>query len=180
MKEFNAAFWRWFGDSKVVDGLGNPLVVYHGTKASFDVFDMSFAGNFSSHWAKEYSKAAGFFFSDSKKVALAYAERVQAPFEPVIMSVYLRMENPFLWDDAELRATDISPGPVLKSLTRAFVEIKKRGHDGVIWSNVLDRGGEQTQFIVFKPNQIKSAIDNDGTFDDFDPSIRSNPRRKIK
>lgn len=31
------AFKRWFGDSKVVDAEGKPLVVYHGTNASFDV-----------------------------------------------------------------------------------------------------------------------------------------------
>ena len=31
-------FWRWFGDSKVVDAEGRPLVVYHGTNADFDVF----------------------------------------------------------------------------------------------------------------------------------------------
>src|SRR5690606_29107474 len=27
-------FWRWFGDSKVVDEQGRPLVVYHGTPES--------------------------------------------------------------------------------------------------------------------------------------------------
>jgi len=40
MPKFNAAFWKWFGDSKVVDENGQPLVVYHGSKspwiASFD------------------------------------------------------------------------------------------------------------------------------------------------
>ena len=41
------AFKEWFGDwendaknaSKVVDGNGEPLVVYHGTDADFTVFD---------------------------------------------------------------------------------------------------------------------------------------------
>lgn len=32
------AFRKWFGDSKIVDAAGNPLVVYHGTSASFDEF----------------------------------------------------------------------------------------------------------------------------------------------
>lgn len=32
------AFWRWFGDSKVVDAEGRPLVVYHGTTTEFTVF----------------------------------------------------------------------------------------------------------------------------------------------
>ena len=34
-------FRRWFGDSKVVDEDGKPLVVYHGSDADFDVFDMT-------------------------------------------------------------------------------------------------------------------------------------------
>lgn len=35
----NPAFRRWFGDSKVVDASGEPLVVYHGTGVRpFDVF----------------------------------------------------------------------------------------------------------------------------------------------
>lgn len=33
------AFKRWFGDSKVVDENGQPLVVYHGTSEEFDTFD---------------------------------------------------------------------------------------------------------------------------------------------
>jgi len=34
------AFKRWFGDSKVVDENGKPLVVYHGTNRDFDAFDL--------------------------------------------------------------------------------------------------------------------------------------------
>lgn len=33
------AFVRWFGDSKVVDEAGRPLVVYHGTGADFTTFE---------------------------------------------------------------------------------------------------------------------------------------------
>ena len=33
------AFRRWFGESKVVDAEGRPLVVFHGTGATFDAFD---------------------------------------------------------------------------------------------------------------------------------------------
>src|SRR5690606_3039708 len=32
-------FRRWFGNSKVVDEHGRPLVVYHGTTAEFDTFE---------------------------------------------------------------------------------------------------------------------------------------------
>ena len=34
----NEAFARWFGASKIVDGNGKPLVVYHGAAREFEVF----------------------------------------------------------------------------------------------------------------------------------------------
>ena len=38
-------FKRWFGDSKVVDRDGEPLVVYHAADAEFTVFDRERLGN---------------------------------------------------------------------------------------------------------------------------------------
>ena len=35
----NPNFKWWFADSKVVDDNGEPLVVYHGTNADFNIFD---------------------------------------------------------------------------------------------------------------------------------------------
>jgi hypothetical protein len=32
-------FWNWFGASKIVDAKGQPIVVHHGTKTSFKVFN---------------------------------------------------------------------------------------------------------------------------------------------
>lgn len=40
------SFKTWFGDSKVVDENGNPMVVYHGSPASFDVFKFSMDSGF--------------------------------------------------------------------------------------------------------------------------------------
>ena len=39
IKTETPAFKAWFGDSKVVDADGNPLVVYHGTMGDFEAFD---------------------------------------------------------------------------------------------------------------------------------------------
>ena len=32
----NSNFWKWFGDSKVMKD-GNPIIVYHGTKETFNI-----------------------------------------------------------------------------------------------------------------------------------------------
>lgn len=50
-------FQKWFGDSKVVDDQGNPLVVYHGTTADFDVF------NVGSFFTQNPSEASAYTFS---------------------------------------------------------------------------------------------------------------------
>lgn len=52
------AFQKWFKNSKVVDERGRPLVVFHGTKADFTVFDRS-RGNV------EGDMGAGFYFSNT-------------------------------------------------------------------------------------------------------------------
>ncbi len=36
--KFNDAFWRWFGESQVVDENGKPLLLYHGTHKNFEKF----------------------------------------------------------------------------------------------------------------------------------------------
>ena len=34
----NDNFWKWFGNSKVINRDGSPMIVYHGTKADFNTF----------------------------------------------------------------------------------------------------------------------------------------------
>lgn len=51
-------------------------------------------------------------------------------------------------------------------------EIKSRGYDGIVYANTVENPVMKTDsYIVFNPEQIKSAIGNRGTFDPNDPSI---------
>lgn len=63
------AFKRWFGKSKVVNKDGTPMVVYHGTDASFDTFSRHMLG--SNTGAPSARK--GFFFTDRPKTATNYS-----------------------------------------------------------------------------------------------------------
>lgn len=63
------AFQDWFGDSKVVDDTGAPLVVYHGTAANVEAFDPSRAGEF----GESFGPAV--FFTQDPGVAAGYAAR---------------------------------------------------------------------------------------------------------
>lgn len=58
------AFRRWFGDSKVVDEAGNPIVVYHGT--TFDIARMNV-----DRTNRDGNLGAGFYFSSTVEDASA-------------------------------------------------------------------------------------------------------------
>lgn len=75
------AFWAWFGDSKVVDADGRPLVVYHGGQLR---------ENEDSDAAFEKSIT---FFSPDRPFAENYAGPVGN-----VTEAYVRSENPFLPD----------------------------------------------------------------------------------
>lgn len=62
-------FKKWFGDSKVVDENGKPLVVYHGTNADFDTFDYDKIGT------NGTSEGVGFYFTDDIETAEGYKKQ---------------------------------------------------------------------------------------------------------
>ena len=68
-EERAANFKNWFGDSKVVDEAGKPLVVYHGTDKNFDVFDPEKLGSLTG----AESAKKGFFFTNNPENADFYA-----------------------------------------------------------------------------------------------------------
>lgn len=73
-------FKKWFGDSKVVDENGQPLVVYHGTDAQedFSVFDTN----------KKSLKGTGSFFSRDPNKSYSSGENAR------IIPAYLSIKNP--------------------------------------------------------------------------------------
>jgi len=73
-------FADWFGESKVVDSQGQPLVVHHGTRADFDAFDLNKQGRNGS------AIGSGFYFSNSRDVASGYGDR--------LMAVHLSAQKP--------------------------------------------------------------------------------------
>lgn len=171
-KEALTNFWRWFGDSKVVDEQGRPLVVYHGTNAEFDTFDKTKIG---SALKKD---TIGFFFITDKNVAKTYDKRyVRKPFyrlteeekanndsiEP--MSLYLKISNPITVNDVYQESgfdstyytSPIDMFDANRSVYNDYAE-KHSDKDGI---KLYAEG--QTMFVAFEPNQIKS-VDNRGTY----------------
>jgi hypothetical protein len=168
-------FWRWFGDSKVVDADGKPLVVYHGTRGDFDTF-----GNIGGR----FKISDGYYFTTSTARASVYADsmanaangwRPESTFaKPVenganVMPIYLRAENPLVITEkdgfnAPEEAFDHNGGALVSAA-------KTLGHDSVLFRRSKGDGYDETAVVAFKPEQIKSATGNSGEFDPANPSI---------
>lgn len=84
------AFVKWFGDSKVVDEEGNPLVVYHGTNDDFNEFD----SKNDVHFATSSHEMAG-MARYTAKFAGEYGREAGGNLKPI----YVRLNNPATMDE---------------------------------------------------------------------------------
>ena len=156
-----AEFKRWFGDSKVVDAQGKPLVVYHGTRQEFEAFSADRGG------LHHEPGRAGFMFTDSRSEAEHYTTKTDADYNerqgetPRVIEAYLSFQNPL---EVEARGED--PTNYFDSHWRRLMN-RAGDRDGIIV-----RGNGSTVFVAFRPEQIKSATGNRGTFDPGDADIR--------
>ena len=159
-------FWRWFGSSRVVDDQGRPLVVYHGTAGDFDVFN-NLADGFDTVRDGDAAMRDGggganrralYFASEPEGGQVeAYASRDGGN----IMPVYVSIKNPATVDQFLEAGAARNEGNAVSAL-------EAQGYDGVIYENVRD--GKVV--IAFRPEQVKSATGNRGTFDPANPDIR--------
>lgn len=133
----NDNFWKWFGNSKIVDKNGNPLICYHGTNNKFNSFNKSINGHF----------GAGIYFTPNYSVGKSYGSKLK--------SVYLKMENP-LWFNRDM------PEELEKAVYFRNKELLK-DYDGIIVGFPENGMDFVSEIIVFEPNQIKS-IDNNGNW----------------
>lgn len=186
----SAAFKNWFGDSKVVDAAGRPLVVYHGTAANFNEFDIdgsvknalkrAIATVVPGLSAERTGELRAAFFTSSKSGASEYARNQRTAGDaPNVMPAYLSIKKPYSVDGSTRTATlpngdvvrltgDVSPNSLISAA-------KKAGADGIILRNIDDALTGETGtdiYMVFDPSQIKSAVGNVGTFDPANPDIR--------
>jgi len=162
-------FYKWFGDSKVVDSKGNPLVVYHGTNSDFDTFDIiNSAKNMDSG-----TIGKGFYFTtnpvNASNIAVntSYNQSKERGGENVL-PVYLKIVNPH---EAAGLYDAWSGKSYLENNERSeryTDRLKNKGKDGVYL--YLDK--ETDWYVAFSPNQIKSATGNNGEFNPDDNNIR--------
>lgn len=170
-------FNDWFESSCIVNDLGRPQMVFHGTRETFDEFQPG-----------RYQE--GYFFSHNPDYAFERAiDDADMPGENAesLMPVYLSMKSPldirlglsstdkeklveagvtesqldWIEDkDSEhymVLFKDVAGDKFVKSLQRA-------GFDGMIFNEISGGDDPLFAYAVFSPTQIKSAISNSGLY----------------
>ena len=159
-------FWRWFGDSKVVDANGKPMVVYHGTtyreiteflpeggnkedgKKVLDLFRNAKAND--SRFGYMMFRSGTFFSSMPK-----YAENYTGENTGVMYPAYIKAENPIFKEMSKAGSvTGTNPNKTPDALILT-------GENGIF-----------NEIAIIDPTQIKSATGNNGKFDGGNSDIR--------
>lgn len=175
-------FWRWFRGSKVVDGHGRPLRLYHGTPIEWDTntFRRGVGHNKRSSLGHHFgtTQAANERLEDAMYRVKTFS-LVNSELHPALMPVYLQAKNLLRlrdigawhdpkWINKALSEVGISDqGNTIARITKG---LKALGYDGIVYKNDFEAKGSDS-YVVFDSSQIKSAIGNSGTFDPANPDI---------
>lgn len=153
-------FKRWFGNSKVVDENGNPLVVYHGSNANFTIFDKS---------KIDIDNLGASFYFSSEDIANSYANRrtQERGGKENTYAVYLKMEKPL--DFRNVTHEQAVEANKQEFLSFGFDEAEaQRQAEELLDGFIADtkRFNEKTDFAIALPDNksegMQSFIKNEG------------------
>lgn len=167
----NEAFKKWFGDSEVVDSSGKPMIVYHGTRETFD----EFAPN------KE-----GIHFGSGGQAKMRSGKRMIEAYLS-IQKIKRVKDTTGSWVKA-VKAAKSSGYDGIVYLNRyegvpyeRFEKLRKEGISDEKMDKMSDEAFKkhvpeaQDSYIVFEPNQIKS-VKNNGEFSKKTNNINENKK----
>lgn len=161
--EHAKAFTEWFGDSKVVDENGEPLLIHKGmprkdwkTGSDIDAVEST-----NGPWAG--------FFSDDKAVADKFAKSFMFTGDTQVVTGYASIRQPYVIDAGGKPASSVQfdavvdgpRGPRVAVSPRIKEVIDSGRYDGIIIRNTSDEGNV---FVPLRPESVKSS-GNVGTFD---------------
>ena len=164
-------FKEWFGDwendptnaSKVVDENGEPMVVYHGSRNRLTYFSKSFAGR--NNPDVDVSRLGFFFIDDVEEAEYYTGKTTNDGYErdgdtPQVYNTFLNLRDPY----------EVSTGKDATYYIDNNTQVLYAEDDG--YDGVIVQGESNTVYLVFEPNNIKSATENTGSFDGTNDDIR--------
>lgn len=98
-----------------------------------------------------------------------------------VLPVYLSLKNPVHLPALEANRLGLRLGATRDDIATAIAKYERQGYDGIVtdsdeatmFGDMAGKlGGVPKQFIIFHPDQAKSATGNAGTFDPDNPDIR--------
>ncbi len=162
----------WFGDSKVVDENGQPLVVYHGTWGTFDTFNIS-RSEFGAH------------FGTARQSNLSNDLRERGIGQRML-PVYLKITNPIRLKDmgqfaprgylnqpalmtaiGEKKARELDEADILGKKTSREIDAEvrdlllKNGYDGIVYLNRREGLDERELDSAVRDEFTQEATDKD-------------------
>lgn len=170
-----------------------PQVMYHTTRNDFSVFEIGRTTRNSGTFGDWETQRHAIFVTPEVEASQAYGTQGgRFATGANVMPLYVKAERPLnlvngvsAEDAAKLEEAGMSPRFIYNGLgnwamfddedgAETVALIKKAGYDSVIFNDENPDTGESFEaWALFAPEQIKSAIGNDGTFDANDPSILS-------
>ena len=182
----NPNFKQWFGNSKIVDSSGTPLVVYHGTNKNFSIFKLSSEGVLGKGiYLTPDSERASHYSRES-----AFGDRRGEGSN--VMPLYASIKNPLIvYEDPKcvcpsidaLIALGIDREKSLDIVEKAheqkgnltgqiYKKAEMQGYDGI----VLYKENKLFEIVAFHSYQLKSAITNK-TYNSYNPDITKENKR---
>jgi len=136
--------------------------VYHGTSDNIQYFSLTHPNRKDAGWLGH-----GIYLTESPQIANAYATQKRGNAAPNVMKLHARITKPYYAttaDKQKFRMLEHHDGR--EAAQQAAMdwtnELRAKGHDGVIYEGPI-KGS--TEYVVFDPENVKSATGNRGTFD---------------
>jgi Large polyvalent protein associated domain 38/ADP-Ribosyltransferase in polyvalent proteins len=178
-------FKKWFGDSKVVDKNGQPLVAFHSTDKDFSEFNVGkgapartnnpdYTGQLGS-WFTAPSLYDREYEAGNAENAVTFSEGKEGD---KMMPVHLSIKNPMEYEGFEDLRDDRDSYKSIEEYKKSLID---QGYDGIVVRNSMTDGNvDRDDWVAFEPTQIKSAIGNIGEFNPTNPDIRAEVPEKLK
>jgi len=159
IKTESPLFKNWFGKSKMKNADGTPQVLYHGTTASFDRFDLDNPNKYDMGFLGK-----GIYLTLNEGHAKRYARQKSVrtnakEADRVVMPLYVRLENPYRETDRKTKQRIKEGGIAARNNYKN--KLISEGYDGVLMINPTTN--EITEVVVFDPNAVKS-VNNKGSW----------------
>jgi hypothetical protein len=148
---FNDNFFKWFGDSKIVDTNNQPMIMYHRSRCQ-ELFSEFRLENIEKN---PYNNHYGIFFVNAH-----YSSQISYIADGLEYYVFLKFLNPFYIFDFNNQPYDMF------GQTLVFIDVSKEYCQDLMaqgFDSIIIKSNHYDQYVAFYPSQIKS-VENNGEY----------------